>query len=717
MEHQVFRDQWGVPHLRAADPLSLAYAQGRVTAVDRAWQIEVERHRAQGTSASFLGADAVGWDRFARQTRLADTAARCHANLDRETADWVGAYVDGVNAGLAVGARRAPQFAATGLRPGRWQPWTPLAVWLCHHILFAGFPAKLWRTEVARLLGDDAVDCFAADRPDTVGSNGWLLTGARTASGSPVVAGDPHRFIEDPGIYQQIRLACPAYDVVGLAVPGVPGIAHFGHGGPVAWAITNASADYQDLYAERLRRRADGTVEALGPDGWRPAVSHVETIEVAGGDPVDVEVIETERGPVIVGGPAPDETTGPETAAPETATAPETVAGSGVAPEAEAGAAISLRYPPRVRGELGFAALPALLAATSVADVDAAFDRWVEPVNVVLAADTSGGLLHRVAGAVPLRDGANGRRVVPAWTAGHGWRGWHPMPRVDVADLAVMANERGVSAPLGVDFAPPYRADRIRELLTGRTDWTAADSTRVHTDVRAASAEPLLARLADLDGLGPAAAALRDRLSRWDREMRADSVDAAAFAAVRAAVARRLAAHPALAPLAGVPERYPALFHPWLGLVSRVGFALPTLLRTELLPAADVTDAVRAAVEETAAAGSTATWGELHRLAPWQALPEPSAQWPGLAGDNDCVFATSSVPGVTHHCFRASAARYAWDLADREHSRWVVPFGASGVPGDPHQRDQLPYWLRGDLVPVVTDWRRLREEPGDDQDQ
>ncbi|SBT43682.1 penicillin acylase family protein [Micromonospora narathiwatensis] len=679
MAHRVYRDPWGIPHLRAADPRTLAYAQGRVTALDRAWQIEVERHRSQGTGASFLGPEAVDWDRFARQARLDDTARRCHANLDPDTAAWLHAYVDGVNAGLAAGARRAPQFAEVGLTPGRWRPWTPLAVWLTHHVLFAGFPAKLWRTEVARHLGEDAVDCFATDGPDTSGSNGWLLTGTRTAGGAPIVAGDPHRYIEDPGVYQQVRLSCPAYDVVGLAVPGVPGIAHFGHSGTVAWAITNAMADYQDLYAERLRRR-DGTVEALGPAGWRPTEAHVETIAVAGGDPVDIEVIETERGPVVVGGP-------------------------------DADLAVSLRYPPRVRGDLGFAALPALLAATRVADVDAAFDRWVEPVNVVLAADTTGGLLHRAAGAVPVRDRANRLLVVPGWEPGHEWRGWHAMPRADVTDLAVMANERGIATPLGVEFAPPHRADRIRALLTGRKDWSAEDLTSVHTDTRLASAEPLLARLADLDGLSPAAVALRDRLLGWDREMRADSVDAAAFATVRAALVRCLTAHPTLTPLAD-PSHYPPLFHPWLALASRAGFALETLLRADLLPAADLADAARAAVEEAAHA-TPVPWGELHRLAPWQALPDPAAPAPGLSGDHDCVLATSSVPGVTHHCFRASAARYVWDLGRRDDSRWIVPFGASGVPGDPHQRDQSPYWLRGDLIPVVTDWHRLTEERDD----
>ena len=168
----------------------------------------------------------------------------------RRTRDraWVSAYVDGVNDGLAVGAARARSSRATGLVPGRWEPWAPLGVWLATHILFAGFPTKLWREEVARALGDEAVDLFATDGPGTAGSNGWLVPGARTATGLAIIAGDPHRFIEDPGVYQQIRLACPEFDVVGLAVPGVPGIAHFGHTGTVAWAITNAMADYQDLY-------------------------------------------------------------------------------------------------------------------------------------------------------------------------------------------------------------------------------------------------------------------------------------------------------------------------------------------------------------------------------------------------------------------------------------------------------------------------------------
>ncbi|MFJ7985178.1 penicillin acylase family protein [Streptomyces sp. NPDC096351] len=713
---EVYRDAWGVPHLRAADEDELAFAQGRVTARDRAWQLEVERHRAQGTTAAFLGAAELGWDTFARRARLADTARRCFERLEREdagTAAWVRAYADGVNDGLADGAARAPEFAETGLAPGRWEPWTPLAVWLTTHILFAGFPTKLWREEVARRLGEEWTELFATDGPGTSGSNGWLVAGGRTASGAALVAGDPHRFIEAPGVYQQIRLACPAYDVVGIAVPGIPGLAHFGHTGPVAWAITNAMSDYQDLYRERLRRLPDGAVEAYGPEGWRPAAAHTETIEVAGGEPVAVEVVETDRGPVIIG------------------VDDEPAAGAAPADAAEDRGAVwesvALRYPPRVTGELGFEVLPALLRARTVADVDAALDGWVEPVNVVLAADTEGGLLHRVAGRVPVRHRANTLRIVPAWDPAHAWEAAPaPLPRAAVDGHAVMANARGIAAPLGVEFAPPHRADRIDALLGASAEWTPETITAVHRDTDNRSAAPLLAAVARLGGaadgrppagaspaaLPPAAAAVRDRLLAWDRRMDADSTDAGLYAAVRGAVVRRLAAHEAFAALRE-PAPYPEVFRPWLALGPRVAYALETLLTAGPVPAGDIDRIVREALDEVGAGEPPAAWGATHRLAPWQALPDPDdAQWPGLGGDHDCVLSTSSVPGWTDRSARASAARYVWDLADRERSGWIVPFGASGVPGDPHHRDQLPLWLRGELAPVTTDWQNLTKEQG-----
>ncbi|HEY4570073.1 MAG TPA: penicillin acylase family protein, partial [Kribbella sp.] len=558
MNAGVFRDTYGVPHLQAGDPLALVYLQGVNAARDRAWQIELERRRCLGTSAAFLGPEAAGWDVLARQARLADTARLCFEALDGETQEWVTAYVEGVNDALPGGAARAPEFAQTGLTLQEWEPWTPLGIWLAVHILFAGFPSKVWRTHVARHLGDEYVDLFTSEGPHGAGSNGWLIPGSHTASGQAILAGDPHRFIENPGVYQQVRLICPEYDVLGLAVPGIPGIPHFGHTGGVAWTITNAMADYQDLFAEQLRRTGSG-VEALGPDGWRLAQVHTEVVEVASADPIEVEVIETERGPVVMDG-------------------------------------ISLRYPPRVTGRLGFEVLPKLLQATTVQDVDAALDAWVEPVNVVMAADTSGGLLHRTAGVVPRRHPDNLLRVVPAWSADHQWTGWHdPMPRADVDGPAVMANARELAADLGVEFAAPHRARRIRELVNARDDWSVDEMPSIHTDTFLGSAGPLLDLLVGLDDLSAQAVALRNELLRWDRRMDAASTTASAYAALRKALISRLTDHFAVLENADVPE----LFAAWMDPLTHVSYALENLIASA--PGINVGWLAREALEEIAA--------------------------------------------------------------------------------------------------------------------
>ena len=674
MNARVFRDTYGVPHLQAGDPLALVYLQGVNAARDRAWQLELERRRYLGTSAAFLGAEATGWDVFARQARLADTAQRCFESLDDETREWVTAYVEGVNHALPGGALRAPEFAQTGLTLEKWEPWAPLGIWLAVHILFAGFPSKLWRTHVAERLGDASLELFASEGPHGAGSNGWLIPGSHTASGQAIVAGDPHRYIESPGVYQQIRLTCPEYDVLGLAVPGIPGLAHFGHTGSVAWSITNAMADYQDLYAEQLRRTESG-VEALGPTGWEPASHHTEVVEVADADPVEIEVIETERGPVIM-------------------------------PDAEGAGGVervtSLRYPPRVTGRLGFEVMRRLLGATTVRDVDSAFENWVEPVNVVLAADTAGGLLHRTAGVVPRRARENRLRVVPAWEAEHAWDGWHEMPRADVDGPAVMANARGLATPLGVEFAAPHRADRIRELVEARDDWTLDDMPTIHRDTYLGSAGSVLDLLTDLEDLSTQAVALRAELLAWDRHMDATSTTASSYAAVRKALVSRLTDHFTMLENADVAE----IFIPWMDPLTHVSYALENLLATDLIPHVNIQWLAREALEEVAANSPRPPWGETHQLTPLHALrgavfaPGEQPYDLSLSGDHHCVMSTSSLPGLTDVCIRASAARYAWDLADRSASRWVVPLGASGVLGDPHHHDQLPSWLRGSLVPA-----------------
>ncbi|MFK8850076.1 penicillin acylase family protein [Streptomyces sp. Ac-502] len=221
---------------------------------------------------------------------------------------------------------------------------------------------------------------------------------------------------------------------------------------------------------------------------------------------------------------------------------------------------------------------------------------------------------------------------------------------------------------------------------------------------------PLLELLAGLTGLGPEAERLRDRLLRWDRHMRAESTEATAYARVRSALVRRLAERPALAPLAELPA-YPDVLLPWLFLVPRVAMGLNNFLAEDEPFGIDRTELVRAAVEDAAAQPEPEPWGMRHRLSAWTALPETDdgVAWPELAGDSECVLSTTRIPDTAGHLTRGPAARYVWDLANRDDSLWIVPLGASGVNG-PHRYDQLPLWARGELVPVVTDWNLLRKE-------
>ncbi|MDT0203013.1 penicillin acylase family protein [Nocardioides sp. AE5] len=669
MASRTHHDQHGIPRITADSVPELAFAQGVEQVTSRAAQLETERLRSQGRISERLGRAGLEWDRFARRSRIDAIAERAHDRLDAETREFLVAFTDGIN--TTFGERR-------------WMPWTPCGAFLVQQLLFGSFPHKLWRQRVHDVLGPAGMRALSVSPPAVGGSNAYAVTGDRTASGRPIVAGDPHRVFEAPNVYLQVHLACPEFDVIGFTFPGVPGVQHFAHTGTVAWGLTNAMGDYQDLYAEELRRTADG-VEALGPDGWAPAEVHTEEITIRGEAGTDseaeqVEVIVTERGPVILG---------------EVDDHP-----------------VSLRTPSHDLGDLGFSALLPLLRARSVADVEAAIDGWVEPVNTWIIADTTGAVVQRVAGRVPVRNEANRHGIVPAASADHRWTGWAPLPRLLPTDgRVVSANDRASEEYTGIGshFAQPWRAQRITALVDAAGPLTAGGAIAPLLDVRQLGGDALLAAVAALDGLAGPAARVQQVLAGWDREMSVDGLGAATFTAVRAEFTARVAAHPALAGLAD-PTTYGGLLVPWLALPSRVGPSVPNLLRHGHGLGIDTPALLRAAVESVAdrvqAAGGHTAWGDRHRFTPLTplahfGLPDADLAVTGepLPGDMDCVAAFDWLPG-TDLCLRGPVARYVWDLADRSASRWAVPLGAHGSPDSPHHTDQFEAWRSGTLLPV-----------------
>ncbi|MBO0610246.1 penicillin acylase family protein [Myceligenerans salitolerans] len=717
---ELYRDTHGIPHVRAATEQALAHGQGYVTALDRADQIETGRHRAEARLAARIGPDGLDWDRFAVRVRLADTARRVTRALATPDREWLAAYARGVNAGLA----------AQGRDHHAWQPWTPIGLFLVDHVLFNGFPAVLWRDHVTRTLAPHfpgvpagtLAGWFTSDggpgASSASGSNAWAIAPDATASGTPLLAGDPHRILELPGTYQQIRLACTAedddgddvpYDVLGLAFPGVPGVQHFGYAqtpgrpGGVAWGITNAMAHHVEVFEERFRRGPHGGWEAHGPDGWEPATSGHETIDIrhtgagpAGPRSESVPWIETPRG-VWIATRRDDTTTDTDARH------------------------FTIRWPVRVLADAGVPAWRRLLRARTARDIATAFaDSWVDPANRVLTADSSGEILSLTAGRIAERAPHERILPLPAWTDAARQRPWTtlPQPTPVTTGVAVDANERPTTPPaattpgpadnrpdreahaLGWSYAP-HRADRIRHLLAhppadGETPTT---QHRIHADVSSGAALTLMTHLGTPEPLRAWAAA--------GAPMGADSVDAATFTRWRDAIIHHLADDPRLAPLRPAHDTtrtrspYGAIYAPWFVPEAAIGSGLPHLLDTLDIDPPHPTP------------HHTTTWGDLHTLAPTTLPGGPplTHPTPPLAGDNDTVRCTGSTPGVSPHGARGSVARWIWDLADRRGSRWVVPFGASGVPGDPHTADQHETWAAGGTVPVETDWERL--EPVD----
>lgn len=642
----VWRDDLGIPHVRGGSVGEVARLQGWATARDRAWQLEIERLRGEGRTAELLGEAGIEWDTFARRARIAEVARAAFAGLDEETQAFLTAYVEGVRAGLPGAI--APELESFGKAPGAWQPWTPLAVFLVQQVLFGSFPSKFFHARARAVLGASA-DLFRTEGLSG-GSNAYAVGSARSASGMPLVAGDPHRLFEAPNIYLQVRLACTGadgFDVAGFTFPGVPGVQHFAHAGSVAWGVTNAMADYQDL---------------VPASECTELTRSVERIEVRDGSPVPVEVLVTDRGPVVLGSPSD-------------------------------GTALVLQTPSWALGDLGFGALLPLLRSRSAADVEAALAHWVEPVNNWVVADTTGAVVHTVAGRVPLRasDGA--------------WAGWvAPLPRRTAGSdgFLVTANDR--CSPdfdvLASDFAPSFRADRISALLSTAAPLDAAAAVEVLADTTQTAADALLA-------LVPS-----ELLPSWNGAMD-DSAGASWFAALRDEVVARIYAAPALAALRE-PSPYGPLYEPWSALATRVATSLHVILAAERPFGLDLR-AVVAEAAQTAFAQEAAPWPSRHVFWPLHALEqfslphERSAPATPLPGDTDTVRCNAWLPG-TPVTVRGSVARYAWDLASRDDSRWSVPLGASGDPSSPHHSDQHAPWASGGALPLVTAWDQLSEE-------
>ena len=732
----IYRDNNGIPHIRARSVFDAFFGQGFATAQDRLWHMDYDRHRAYGRWAEYAGKVAVEQDLLMRRFQILPTVQEDYRSVNANARTMLEAYAAGVNA-FIKGADPLPvEYGLVGQHPEPWQPWDCLAVFKVRHIMMGTFEGKLWVARLVRELGTErASRLFPGYGPGQLlivppgaqydgpiadgiaeisrgaaavnmltgldaGSNNWALSGSRTASGKPLLAGDPHRALDVPNAYYQNHVACPEFDAVGLSFPGCPGFPHFGHNDHVAWCVTHAMADYQDLFIEQFDRDDPSLYQFR--DELRRAEVRKETIRVRDDLPVELEIASTHHGPIIAGDRA-------------------------------SGYAIAFKYTSTAEPNATAEAILDMLTASSGDELDESMRTWVDPCNNFLYADVHGNIGYLNRGRVPLRSMENAWLPVPGWTGEHEWQGYIPFEelvrsRNPDAGYIVTANNRiaGDEYPyhISLHYAPDFRARRITERLAEIQAATVTDMTLVHSDVESIPALTYTNLILQTDPADDLSAKAKEILARWDGGMRRDEPAPAIYSAFRDNLTRallsivfgRLADEALDGTGSGVPG-HAARMEAILAQMGEEddGTVLPPDADWSSLISRSLADGLAFLEGRLGRDIDAWRWGDVHSTRPTHTL---SATFPRFAavldppsipmgGDGDTPQCAAYSPSEPFVVGTASVARYVFDPAEWDNSRWIVPLGASGHPGSPHYSDQSSIWAGLRLVPMLYGWDRI----------
>mgnify|MGYP001408568261 CR=1 FL=1 len=541
---QIARDADGVPLISGADDADVAFGLGFVHAQDRLFQMELQRRYGAGRLAEIFGDQAVPIDRQMRVLGLYRAAETAVGQLSAPVRRVLEAYSAGVNAFLA--ARRGalpPEFLLLRFRPEPWRPADTL-VWgkLMDLELAGNYRAELLRARLARTVSaEDLAFLYPeypknapttlaelvplyrrlplgrlyAALPPVVGpihaSNNWVVDGAHSASGKPLLANDPHLRLGAPGFWYLARLKTPEHEIAGGTVAGTP-LVVIGHNEAIAWGFTTTGSDVDDLFIEKLDPADPG--HYLTPDGSAAFAVREERIAVRGGAPVVLTVRTTGHGPVL----------------------------SDVLPEGtvETGYVLALAAPFLGGEDRTAEALWHLNRARDWAAFRAALEDFVAPQQNIVYGDSAGTIGFIAPGRVPLRKAGNAWLPVPGWTGAYDWTGYVPfaaLPQATNPASGHFASANNKIVPdsyryfLSRDWDLPNRAERIEELLAAAPTQSPASSAAMEADTMSMMARRLVPLMTDIVPATDGARAAIARLKEWDFRMDAEKVEPLLFTA------------------------------------------------------------------------------------------------------------------------------------------------------------------------------------------
>lgn len=548
---KVSRDNHGVPTIEAANLPDLFFAQGYVTAQDRFWQLDVMRRFAAGELSEILGDKLLPHDREQRILGLRSAARHSLEIADPRDRAFFEAYARGVNAYIESHRDRLPlEIRILRYMPRHWtaEDCVLMGAYMVQNLNHGAYQRALQREKLLAMLGPElSADMFVSstwhdrvptkgperlDQPDaeeddesavtellpagsspslsqdsgvffdvTPGSNNWVISGAHTVSGKPLLSNDMHLGHQLPNLWYEVHLRSGSYDVAGVSLPGVPFVI-VGHNQRVAWGFTNVEPTVEDLYVETFNVKG----QYQTPQGWKDPEHRLEVIHVKGKPDVKLDVAITRHGPII----------------------------SDLVPGESRKLALRWTLYDGVHDPFFD-----VNSAQNWEQFRKAFSIFDAPGQNVMYADIDGHIGYQTTGHFPIRASGDGSVPVNGSDDGHEWTGYIPFEKLpSIYDpswgILATANGRitGDGFPYSVskDWDAPWRTERIYHVLESGKKFAPADMLALQTDIYSAfdrfCAERFVYALDHAPNLSPRAQQARELMRDWDGKMTIDSAAA-----------------------------------------------------------------------------------------------------------------------------------------------------------------------------------------------
>jgi len=565
---KVTRDEHGVPTIDAANLEDLFFAQGYVTAQDRLWQMDAMRRFAAGELAEVLGPSQLQHDRAQRILGLRDVARRSLQQYSARDRSYVDAYTRGVNAYIQERGDSLPlEFRILRYKPA---PWTAedavlMGASMVQNLNHGAYLSALEKEKfLARLgpelTGDLFINSSWHDRPpskapvrinqpdedddsspggsDSVtssrphpaianaslgpdlwfpraGSNNWVVSGAHTVSGKPLLSNDMHLNHQMPNLWYEVHLRSGDFDVVGVSLPGLPFVI-VGHNQRIGWGFTNVGPTVEDLFVETLNENG----QYQTPRGWRNLDRRREVIHVKGDRDEQLDVLSTRHGPIIT----------------------DLIPGEK--------RAVALRWTLYDGLHNPFFDLDSAQNWDQFAEALSQLD---SPGQNVVYADVDGHIGYHATGHIPIRAKGDGSLPVNGSDDAHEWTGYVPfekLPTVIDPSWGILATANGRISPdgygysLSTEWDAPWRTERIYRVLESGKKFAPADMLALQTDVYSAfdrfCAERFVYALDHARTVSPRAREALDLMRDWNGIMASDSAAATIEIQARHELARIL---------------------------------------------------------------------------------------------------------------------------------------------------------------------------------